>query len=72
MIQHAAEQNTILAMPGTIQGRSGWYEFDESDTRFVVEYEVIEETGAWELKKGPLRKELWLAEQAKEKKLEGG
>jgi hypothetical protein len=59
MIAHAATQNTVLAMPGTIQGHSGWYEFDEGTTRFVVAYEVTA-VGAWEVKSGPTKKEAWV------------
>jgi hypothetical protein len=67
MIAHAAEQNTLLSMPGTIQGRSGWYEFDEKGERFVVAYNVTE-AGAWEVQKGPMKKNFWL--EAKQLKAE--
>jgi hypothetical protein len=41
-------------MPGTIQGKSGWYEYEEQ----CIRYEVTAD-GAWNQKEGPVTKQVW-------------
>eukprot|EP00935_MAST-01C_sp_MAST-1C-sp1_P000203 g203.t1 len=56
-----AQTNTLLSMPGTVQGGAGWYARSDGS---VVRYE-IEADGAWRLIEGPMtRREYRAKEQA--------
>jgi hypothetical protein len=52
-------RDTLLAMPGTIQGRSGWYEYEYLGEHMVIRYEIDEEDG-WVQDEGPLKKAHYL------------
>ena len=44
LVRYMQENGTLLAMPGTHQGKSGWYEYESPDDKAViVKYEVTEE-----------------------------
>ena len=56
MCKYMQANGTLLAMPGTHQGKSGWYEYESPDGEekvVVVKYKVTEE-GEWVLQEGPL------------------
>jgi hypothetical protein len=60
----------LVAMPGTIQNRTGWYEMppDEEEGAAiqgaqVVRFEVSLE-GEWALSDGPMGKAEWMQKQA--------
>jgi hypothetical protein len=55
----ARAEGILLAVNGTIQGGSGWYEMDPgnwSGVEMVVKYEVVPTTGEWVQRAGPLKK----------------
>jgi hypothetical protein len=52
-------RGTLLAMPGTVQGRSGWYEYEYLGEHMVVRY-AIDEEDDWVQDEGPLKKAHYL------------
>jgi hypothetical protein len=52
-------EDTILAMAGTVQGRSGWYEFVAPDDQIMVVQYRVSEDGEWKRKMGPMRKQVY-------------
>jgi hypothetical protein len=51
-------KGTLLAMLGTVQGKSGWYEVIIEGAPKVVKYFIMQD-GSWELRAGPLTKEAY-------------
>jgi hypothetical protein len=49
------EGGTVLAMPGTIQNQSGWYEMYEDGASVCMQLRVTK-NGGWEVVRGPLSK----------------
>jgi hypothetical protein len=73
LMRHLQEQrDTVLAMNGTVQGRSGWYEFIVDDggigATMVVRYD-ISANNDWLLKEGPFKKQLYLEAVSMKQKL---
>jgi hypothetical protein len=60
-----AVKGIMAAMPGTIQNKSGWYEYYKDDKALVVHWRV-DEQGAWHLLSGPIEKRLWTEWQQQE------
>jgi hypothetical protein len=46
------QNNTLLSMPGTVQGNSGWYQRSAADS--VVCYEISPTSGDWKVVAGPV------------------
>ena len=59
-MQVQSAEDTILAMPGTVQGQSGWYEFEHEGELMAVKYDVQVDADAdadeWVQAEGPLTK----------------
>merc|ERR1711998_680713 len=61
LVLQMQDQECLLAMPGTIQGRSGWYEYDEDGEAMVAQFDIgVAEDGdesepEWTLVKGPMK-----------------
>jgi hypothetical protein len=50
-----SQWGAMLAMPGTIQGRSGWYEYiNKAGIQVCCKYDVDQESSTWTRTKGPL------------------
>jgi hypothetical protein len=49
-----SELGTLLSLPGTVQGKSGWYEYEDKCIRYDVSAD-----GAWDQKEGPVTKQAW-------------
>jgi hypothetical protein len=52
------EEECLLAMPGTVQGRSGWYEYDEAGEAMVARFDIADDANGesqWSLVKGPMK-----------------
>jgi hypothetical protein len=59
MVKKFKEQGLLMAMPGTIQNQSGWYEIiDKDGENKVIHVEVNE--GKWAIVAGPLSKVAYL------------
>jgi hypothetical protein len=43
MVAYMQANGTLLSMPGTVQGKSGWYEYNDNGALVVVKYDVTEE-----------------------------
>jgi hypothetical protein len=64
--QHTQRSGVALAMPGTVQGGSGWYQTIDG---LVSKYAVENNNGqgwVWELLEGPLTEVQWRRRQAQE------
>jgi hypothetical protein len=45
MVAYMQANGTLLSMPGTVQGKSGWYEYNENGNPVVVKYDVTDAVG---------------------------
>lgn len=54
LVKQLNDSGTLLAMPGTVQGRSGWYEYGDQS----LEYEVSS-GGEWLQVRGPMSRLEW-------------
>jgi hypothetical protein len=61
VIDAMQDQGTILAMPGTIQNQSGWYEVNQNGIRMVAQLrrKSLHMEDSWELIQGPVPKHTW-------------
>jgi hypothetical protein len=59
MLQLQGKMDTVLAMAGTVQGQSGWYEFITPDKQLMVVQYKVSSDGEWVRKKGPMRKQVY-------------
>jgi outer membrane protein OmpA-like peptidoglycan-associated protein len=59
MVAYAEEKGVLLAMPGTVGGQSGWYEYTEEGEEMIAKFDVGCETGQWMLLEGPMKRRLW-------------
>jgi hypothetical protein len=62
------QTGSCLAMPGTVQGKSGYYEMwaNDLDTTLVAKFDVSEE-GKWALAEGPWTMKEWVVVKQKNK-----
>jgi hypothetical protein len=62
------QTGSCLAMPGTVQGKSGYYEMwaNDLDTTLVAKFDVSEE-GKWALSEGPWTMKEWVVVKQKNK-----
>merc|ERR1711865_1249810 len=73
IVQTFKKDGLLVAMPGTIQNSSGWYEMPPDQTSKatqVVRFEVS--NGDWTLSDGPMSKADWMATQAKANRAKWG
>jgi flagellar biosynthesis GTPase FlhF len=60
MVRHCMDKGVMLALAGTTNGRSGWYEFnDKSANTVLVSRFTVNALGNWELVEGPFLKKLY-------------
>jgi hypothetical protein len=64
-VQIMHKKGIMAAMPGTIQNKSGWYEYMKDGKTMAVHWRV-DDDGAWHLLSGPVDKRLWTVSQQKE------
>jgi hypothetical protein len=68
MVAHAKGQGVMLALAGTINGKSGWYEFRDGATgAAMVARFAVNRVRNWELTEGPIVKGVYFtAKRTKE------
>jgi hypothetical protein len=58
LVLQMQDQECLLARPDTVQGKSGWYEYDEDGEAMVARFNVAEDADGqkeWGLVKGPMK-----------------
>jgi hypothetical protein len=60
MVAYAEEKGVLLAMPGTVGGQSGWYEYTEGGEEMFAKFDVAA-SGEWMLLEGPMKRRAWKA-----------
>jgi hypothetical protein len=54
-VQQLQKEGILLALPGTVGGTSGWYEFQDGEADMVARFDISPD-GEWTLAEGPLTK----------------
>ena len=58
VVREIQQHGTLLAMPGTVQGQSGWYQMVHQGQDLVIKF-VIDAEGQWQKKDGPFVMSEW-------------
>jgi hypothetical protein len=62
VVKHVQSNGSMLALPGTIQNKTGWYETYREEVAMCVQCSVDEE-GGWSVLDGPTTKREWKERQ---------
>jgi hypothetical protein len=62
VVTEMQKTGTLLAMPGTIQGCSGWYEMNRNGVRMVAKFQVKAD-GSWKVERLPVKRATWAVDR---------